>query len=368
MGKRFDDNNGNRYYDDGESMNPFFYMGLNTDEMIKDVGISSNPEAHATPLQRTESGSVVTYTWGYNYTNIIFYVPRTNHTTEGFGFEGGFDYSDPGTYINGSNAIGNQTYIAYDYTLTINTAVGEASLHQDYSAGILHTLMNRKNDTAPWEKSTSGEHGYMPVNWSMCLGAWSFIMTGEDPYALTDTGEGEINATAHKTGLATVETTIGDVHAFDFKFSQKPNYEISNINDTSGFAEHPVVYECLDMNNNEEFISFVAGMPQLIGDFGALLLSYAINQTNQFTYGVPFNDIYENFHPNESAAFFITCYPEYGASGGGVLRHDPVFVAYFTPAGGGAGIPGYPLEILVVTMFAGVIITVIYKKRLKIRS
>jgi len=80
-----------------------------------------------------------------------------------------------------------------------------------------------------------------------------------------------------------ISVPLGGTHAFDFKFSQKPNYTVTNIN-TSVTSEHSAYYESLDVNSNSEFLSFVSGMTQLVGDFGRILVDYAVNQTNHFTY------------------------------------------------------------------------------------
>jgi hypothetical protein len=361
----FNDNNSNDLYDDGEEINPFFYLGANTSEMQNIVGIKSNPKTEAIPLQRSVSGSVVTYTWGYNYTDIIFYVPRTNHSDNGtiIGFEWDFQYDDPGTYINGSSAIGNQTYVSYAYTLEIDTALGESTLYQDYETGDFGTLMIKENKTGPWVEVNDGDPGYMPEQWALALGTWSFIMAGQD-YALTDLAEGNINASTHRTGLTEVQTTLGGTHAFDFKFSQKPTYEITNINGTA-MGTYPVYYESLDVNTDSEFIEFVSGMLPLMGNFAKVVISYVINQTNHFTYGIPFEDAYNSFNPNETAAFFITSYPKFGESGGGHLVHDPVFVAYFGVPSEGGGIPGYPIEMLSAALAVGIATFAIKRKKFK---
>lgn len=361
----FTDNNSNDLYDDGESINPFFYLGSTTSEMQNSVGIKSTPKTTLTPLQRSESGSVITYTWGYNYTDIIFYVPRTNHSDNGtvIGFEWGFQYDDPGTYISGSSAIGNQTYISYTYSLEIDTALGESTLYQNYETGKFGSLMIRSNQTEPWVEVHDGDQGYMPDEWALALGTWSFIMAGQD-YALTDLAVGDINASTHTTGLTEVQTTLGGTHAFDFKFSQKPTYEITDINGTA-MGTYPVYYESLDVNDNSEFIEFVSGMLPLMGNFAKVVISYAINQTNQFTYGITFEDAYDSFNPTETAAFFITCYPKFGESGGGHLVHDPVFVAYFEIPSEGVSIPGYPIEIFSAALAVGIAIIVIKRKKFK---
>ncbi|MFX0031534.1 MAG: hypothetical protein ACFE8E_01860 [Candidatus Hodarchaeota archaeon] len=364
----FADQNNNDAYDEAldEEINPFFYMGTNSPRLRNDVGIYSNPKTIAKPLQRSVSGSIITYNWGYNYSDIVFYVPKTNRTMAvaplGRGFDWGFNYSDPGTYIDGSQVIGNQTYVYYEYTLEVDTAAGEATLYQDYETGDFGVLMYRENLTDTWHQAFEGDQGYMPQYWAMCLGTWSFIYADQD-WALTDLLEGEINATVHKTGLTEVRTTLGGLHAFDFAFSQKPTYHLTHINGTD-LGDRDALYECLDVNADEEFISFVSGMLPLVGDFGRLIACYAINQTNHFTYGIPFDDVWTGLQPNETAAFFITCYPDYGEGAGGKLSHDPVFKAYFSIGEG--EIPGYPIFLLGFTLMIGITI-LISKKRLKLK-
>ncbi|MFX0002075.1 MAG: hypothetical protein ACFE9C_08310 [Candidatus Hodarchaeota archaeon] len=360
----FADKNNTDMYEDGEEITPFFYMGSNNTELRETVGIKSNPKTIAKPLERTVSGSTVTYKWGYNYTDIVFYVPNINHTLTGFGFEWGFNYSDPGSYINGSHVIGNQTYLSYEYTLDIDTALGVATLYQDYETGKFGTLMYRENETSPWVEAHSGEQGYMPEYWAMCLGTWSFIWAEQD-WSLTDHALGEINATVHKTGLTTVETTLGGAHAFDFRFSQKPTYHLTHHNGTD-MGDKDVLYECLDVNADNEFIEFVSGMLPLVGEFGRLICCYAINQTNRFVDGIPFDLVWNDLEPNKTAAFFVTAYPDYGEGQGGILKHDPVFTAYFSPAID-AIIPGYKVEILTVASLVGITIVIITKKKLKKR-
>jgi hypothetical protein len=360
-----DDNSSNNQYDEGEEITPFFYMGCNSTELKERVGIDSNPSTHVIPLQRSVSGDVITYTWGYNYTDIVFYVPRVNHlaTHPGYGFEWGFNYSDPGSYINGSSAIGNQTYVYYEYTLEVDTNAGIATLYQDYETGEFGVLMDANVSGGPWEKLEPGDPDYMPEEWAMCLGTWAFIWAEQDPL-LTDHEVGEINATCHKTGLTTVETTLGGTHAFDFKFEQKPNYHLEHINGTD-MGDRPVLYECLDVNDDKEFIDFVSGMLPLVGEFGRLICCYAINQTNRFVGGLLFDDVWNDFEANDTAAFLITCYPDYGLAQGGKLKHDPVFTAYFAVKPEEGLIPGYPLELLTVLSLVGIISILIYYRKRK---
>ncbi|MFW9969520.1 MAG: hypothetical protein ACFFDF_04915 [Candidatus Odinarchaeota archaeon] len=358
----FADKNNTDAYEDGEEITPFFYMGSNNTELRETVGIRSNPETKAQPLEHSVSGPIVTYTWGYNYTDIVFYVPKINHTLTGFGFDWGFNYSDPGTYIDGSQVIGNQTFVYYEYTLEIDTSSGIAILYQNYETGKFGTLMYRENETASWVEAHPGEEGYMPEYWAMCLGTWSFIWAEQD-WSLTDHAVGEINATVHKTGLTTVETTLGGAHAFDFKFSQKPTYHLTHHNGTD-MGDRDVLYECLDVNADAEFIEFVSGMLPLVGEFGRLISCYAINQTNRFVDGIPFDKVWNDFEPNKTAAFFITCYPDYGEGQGGALKHDPVFTAYFSVSAE-PSIPGFPIEILTIASLIGITVILISKKKIK---
>jgi hypothetical protein len=357
----FEDSDYSNSYDLGEEVSPFFYMGASTDE-VRETGIHSNPKTEIIPLQRTTSGTIVTYTWGYNYTDIIFYVPEIDRSVgKPITFEWGFNYSDPGTYVKGSHHIGNQSYIYYEYKLDIDTSIGEATLYQDYESGEISAMVYRNTNISNWEFASPGDH-WVGKNYGLCLGTWSFIMAGQD-WALTDLEEGKINATAHLDGLTEVRTTLGGVHAFDFKFSQKPQYTIENING-SGPNVHDVNYQCMNTSHSA-FLELVSGMTQLIGDFGRLLVGYVVNQTNQFTYGIPFEEAYNNTDPENMAAFFITCYPEFGDYGGGKFIHDPVFQAYFDPTG--QAIPGYPIFLISFVSLLGIIIiaTNIRKKVLK---
>jgi hypothetical protein len=353
----FGDENDNGNYDIGEEVSPFFYMGASTDE-VRNAKIYSNPKAEVIPMQRSVSGSTVTYTWGYNYTDIIFFVPEINRTLATPAFDWGFNYSDPGTYVDGSHHIGNQTYIYYDYTLEIDTTAGEATLYQDFENGEISAMVYRDDNVSSWAYASPGDH-WVPTDWAMCLGTYSFIMAGQD-WALADLLEGEINRTTDAMGLTEVRTTLGGLHAFDFKFSQKPDYQISNINDSTT-GTHSANYQSLDVVHDSEFINFVSGMTELVGPFGRLLVGYVVNQTNKFTHGVPFEEAYNSTDLENMAAFFITCYPEFGMYGGGKLVHDPVFKAYFNPTG---AISGYPITILTFTIMIGITVVLISKRRI----
>ncbi|MBA7591350.1 hypothetical protein ES708_33504 [subsurface metagenome] len=127
-------------------------MGANTNEVI-DTGIISNPKAIATPLQRSVSGSTITYTWGYRYTDIVFFVPQINYTLSVPEFDWDFNYSDPGTYVDGSHHIGNQTYIQYEYRLVVDTTIGEATLFQDYESGKISAMVYRDKRTDAWTRA-----------------------------------------------------------------------------------------------------------------------------------------------------------------------------------------------------------------------
>ncbi|MFX1304626.1 MAG: hypothetical protein ACFFBV_09855 [Promethearchaeota archaeon] len=355
----FGDSNSNGYYDIGEEVNPYFFMGASTED-VRNAGIMSNPKTKALPLTRVENGSIITYKWGYNYSDIIFYVPEIDRAVATPYFKWGFNYSDPGTYVNGSHHIGNVTHFSYDYTLEIDTSRGVATLYQDYESGEIAAMVYRDNSTDSWAPASFPDDHWVPDDFAMSLGTYSFIWAGQD-WALT-TPNGTISRANHTTGLSEVRTTLGGVHAFDFKFSQKPQYSMINKSGTIPNI-YNASYECLDVVHDAEFIHFVQGMTELVGEFGRLIIGYVINQTNHFTFGIPFEEAYNSTDPENMAAFFVTCYPEYGMNGGGKLIHDPVYTAYFDVYGEEL-IPGYHIEILTVVLIVG--ITLIVSKRKKI--
>ncbi|MFX0048661.1 MAG: hypothetical protein ACFE8G_10900 [Candidatus Hermodarchaeota archaeon] len=357
----YEDSDHSGTYEKGEEISPFFYMGASTDK-VRETGIYSNPYTEATPLQRTVSGTKVTYTWGYNYTDIVFYVPQIDRSPgKPQDFEWGFNYTDPGTYVDGSHHIGNQSYIYYEYTLEIDTTLGEATLYQDYESSKITAMVFRDDNLTAWADASPG-YKWVSTDYGLCLGTWSFIMAGQD-WALTDLEVGEINATAHLDGLTEVKTTLGGAHAFDFKFSQKPQYTIENINGSAPNI-HDVSYQCMNTSDSA-FLELVSGMTQLVGDFGRLLVGYVVNQTNHFTHGIPFDEAYNATDPNDMAAFFLTCYPEFGLYGGGKFVHDPVFKAYFTPLEEEPAILGYPLLVLAFSITLGITIILLKKRGIK---
>jgi hypothetical protein len=353
----FEDDNGNGYYDAGDEISPFFFMGAQT-EGVRNASIYSNPTTTADPLQRSVSGSTITYNWGYNYEDIIFYVPEINRSAVNE-FEWGFNYSDPGTYAMGSHHIGNVTYFSYEYTLDIDLSAGEATLYQDYELGEIGAMAYRDDYGHLWSMADYDDH-WVTENFSLCLGTWSFIYAEQD-WALS-TPFGTITRENHTTGLNEVLTTLGGVHAFDFKFSRKPQYQIANATETT-LHTHDVSYQTMDVATDAEFIDFVSGMTDLVGEFGRLVCGYVINQTNRFTYGIPMEEAYNETDPENMAAFFVTCYPEYGAYRGGRLIHDPVFTAYFTPK---SAIPGYHIAVLCFTTILGISIVLLSKRKFKI--
>lgn len=346
----FQDDNDNGYFDSTEEVSPFFYMGASTDD-VRAAGIISNPKTTASELERTESGTTVTYSWSYLYEDIIFFVPEINRSLMTPEFDWGFNYSRVDTYVPGSHHIGNISYFEYNYELVIDTSIGEATMFQDYELGELGTMIYRNESGDPWEIADY-ENGWIPEEFAMCLGTWSFIWAGQD-WAMT-TPTGAIDRNSYHTGLSEVTTTLGGVHAFDFIFSQKPQYEITNRSETTPHT-YNVSYQTMDIYDSE-FNDFVQGMVQLVGEFGRLVVGYVINQTNHFTYGIPFEEAYNSTDPQNVAAFFVSCYPEYGLYKGGHLLHDPVFKAYFTPVE--QAIPGYPIFILGFTLTIGIILVI----------
>ncbi len=203
----------------------------------------------------------------------------------------------------------------------------------------------------------------MPQNWSLSIAHWAFITTEVDEDYWLGTPDGmEVNATTTTSGLSTVTTEVAGVHAFDFAFSSKPTYQIENLTEPEPRTSHtyPVVYEALSVND-EEFVNLVSGMTQLIGELGQLLLTYAINQTNQFINGIPFEEAWDNFEPNSTAALLVITYPEYGRYQGGQLTHDPIYIAYYT-AEQEQPIPGFPLILICFTLLIVCAVTIRFKK------
>ena len=356
----FEDDNGNGYLDIGEEVSPYFFMGADTDQ-VRNTGINSHPKTYTTPLERTTSGSMVTYKWGYNYTDIIFYVPQIYRGIGAPYFFWGFNYSRVDTYVSGSHHIGNMTHFYYEYTLDIDTASGVATLYQNYDMGEIGAMVYRDNIGDPWAPASIGDH-WVPENFSICFGTYSFIWAAQD-YAIT-TPTGTIDRLAHEYGLQEVVTTLGGVPAFDFKFSQKPNYDVYNRSDSTPHT-YDVSYQTWNVSDGE-FIDVVSGMIHLVGEFGRLLVGYVINQTNHFTYGIPMEEALNATDPENLAAFYITCYPEYGMHQGGKLVHDPVFVAYFTASK--MAIPSFSIELFPIMISVGIITILITSKKIKVKS
>ena len=356
----FEDDNKNRFLDIGEEVSPYFFMGADTDQ-VRNTGIVSHPKTFSTPLERSVSGSTVTYKWGYNYTDIIFYVPQVFRGVGAPYFLWGFNYSRVDTYVSGSHHIGNMTHFYYEYTLDIDTNAGVATMYQDYEMGEIGAMVYRDDKTDPWAFASIGDH-WIPPNFSICLGTYSFIWAAQD-YAIS-TPTGTIDRIAHEYGLQEVTTTLGGIPAFNFKFSQKPEYEIYNRSDTTPHT-HDVSYQTWNVSDYE-FIDVVSGMIHLVGEFGKLLVGYVINQTNHFTHGIPMEEALNATDPQNLAAFYITCYPEYGMYQGGKLVHDPVFVAYFSTSS--SFIPGYSIELFLIMISVGVITVLISSKKIHSKS
>ena len=335
-------------------------MGADTDQ-VRNTGIISHPKTFSTPLGRSVSGSTVTYKWGYNYTDIIFYVPQVYRGVGAPYFLWGFNYSRVDTYVSGSNHVGNMTHFYYEYTLDIDTSAGVATLYQDYEMGEIGSMVYRDDTTDPWLFASIGDH-WMPENFAICLGTYSFVWAAQD-YAIS-TPTGTIDRLAHEYGLQEVKTTLGGIPAFDFKFSQKPEYDIYNRSETTPHT-HDVSYQTWNASDHE-FIDVISGMIHLVGDFGKLLVGYVINQTNHFVDGIPMEDALNATDPENLAAFYITCYPEYGMYQGGKLVHDPVFVAYFSASS--SFIPGYSIELFLIMISTGIITVLISSKKIYSKS
>jgi hypothetical protein len=360
-------------YDDGEGINPFFYFGSNSPNITDTVGLDSNPEAQAIDLQRSTHGHNIIYEWGYNYTDIVFYVPSINSTPA---FDEGWVYSNPNTYINGSDLIGNQTYLAYEYRLEIDTKNSLLTFTQGYESGEIDTLMYHNDSTYTWEEVKDGDPAYMPDNWMLCLGTTTFVLVGvETDYGITSLDGRELNSTTHESGLSEVDINVGNGNdtAFEFLYDQNPQYDLWNLSGNS-MGDTNVTYETLD-TSDAEFIDFVGGLLHILGNFSRMVLSYAGNQTHNFNYPLPIEDIYKGLDPTQgdlAAAFFIEGFPEYGLSGGGRLNHSTMFKAYFPsqlipllpilPAEV-EEIPGFNFELILCSLGIGIIIIFTFKNR-----
>jgi hypothetical protein len=292
------DTNNNSEYDDGEPINPFFYLGSNSPNMTDVVNISSNPEAIVIPLNRTGVENTITYTWGYNYTDIIFYVPSINYTKDPI-FDEGWDYSDPRTYINGSDLIGNQTYISYEYKLEIDTKNNNLTFTQGYESGEIDKLMFHNDTEKKWVKVEKEDENYIPENWMLCLGTAAFVIAAVDDYGIRDLNKGELNANISKKGLTEVDIEIGSKNntAFEFLYDQNPTYNLWNRSDNTEMGPNNVSYATLN-TSDADFIDSVVGILHILGNFTRLVLSYVANQTHNFNYPIPREEVYEGLISN----------------------------------------------------------------------
>ncbi len=368
------DSNENGQYDEGEDINPFFYLGSNSPNMTNDVGIKSNPKVTVIPLNRTGIENTIIYTWGYNYTDIIFYVPSINYSKDPI-FDEGWDYSDPYSYISGSDLIGNQTYISFEYKLEINTKNSFLTFTQEYESGSVDTLMFHDDNSGNWTELQEEEKYDMLDNWMLCLGTAAFIIAAVDDYGIRDLKEGELSATTNKTGLTEVDIEVGSKNntAFEFLYDQNPTYDLYNSSNNNPFPDTNVSYATLN-SSDADFIDSVVGVLHILGNFTRLVLSYVANQTHNFNEPVPLEYVFEELDPIDgdlNAAFFIEGFPEYGDSGGGKLNHKTIFKAYF-PKGliplvyfppPITEIPGFLPNIFMASLIIGIIIILTFRKR-----
>ena len=109
-------------------------------------------------------------------------------------------------------------------------------------------------------------------------------------------------------------------------------------------------------------------MNKLIGKFGQLMITYAINKKNNFKNGIDFEDAWDNFDAESTAALFVSCYPEFGEYKGGMIEHDPVFTAFFDIKGIWGvfkKIPGYNVFILLGSIALGASVFMVKLRRKK---
>ncbi|HME54399.1 MAG TPA: hypothetical protein VKM55_19390 [Candidatus Lokiarchaeia archaeon] len=319
-----------------DDLNPFFYMTMIQPSRVNSTAFSSlnlHPSVQVTPLQRTTGGSQINYTWAYNYTDITFWLPALNHNNSTFRW--GFNYTDPGTYMQGSFGLGEQAYIYYSYTLVLDSSLQQATLYSNYKSGDITNLWLRndsKGSSLALNPFIHAPNSQIPRSWILCTGNWAFIMAGVDKKAvLNDTAGNSITANTTRNGVTDVYANVNGTNVFNYEFSKKTTYTQYAVGNPANHTTVPVLYASIGITNNTGFLNLVAGMPQLMGSFARLMISYAINQTNHFTDGITFDKAWGIFDPSGTAAFFITGYPQFGPYQGGAIDHDPVFTALFTP-------------------------------------
>lgn len=361
----FEDANHNRQYDDGESLTPYFYMTLNSSDFNYTAvpGLDAHTSVDVTPMTRQVEGSKIIYSWAYNYSDICFYVPKVNHTNHENPFQWGFEYQDPGKYMDGSSGFGVQDFIYYRYTLTLDSSLNKVTLQNDYISGDIKKLYLRDDNSSSFTLTSPTNPKYIPNDWALCVGNWAFIMAGVDrDYEFLDTTGSAINTNITNHGLTTVSAVVTGTKVFDYDFSQKTNYTQYENGNPSNHTSNSVLYQSVAIEGNDEFLKLVSGMSDLIGGFAHLMISYAINETNHFVNGIPFEDAWDIFDPNDTAALFVSCYPEFGEYKGGRIEHDPTFTAFWTPGTTwgqtSPGIPSYPLASIGIFAAIGVIYVV----------
>lgn len=365
----FNDTNKNGKYDPGEEINPFFYVTMVTPKINTTVfpGLNVNPSVQVTPLHRTTGGSQINYTWAYNYTDQEFYLPNIYHNNSTFKW--GFNYSQPDTYLRGSFGFGVQSYIYYQYTLVLDSSTQQATLFSNFKSGDIKQLWMR-NDRIYNSKFNSASIFNISSSWNLCVGNWAMMMAGADKkVVLNGTSGDSITANTTRNGITDVHANVDGTNVFNYEFSKKTNYTQYANGDPTNHTNTPVLYASMPICNHTDFINLVSGMPQLMGSFARLMITYAINQTNHFTGGITFDKAWSLFNASKTAAFFVTAYPKFGLYHGGAIDHDPVFTAFFTPGNDwGQGTGSYTeLIIILAVIAAGIVgiavIDVAYKKK-----
>ncbi len=364
----WDDANSNRAYDAGELIVPEFLFTVNdshfrNDSLFQPRLPNPNNTVIASPMVRTATDTKITYTWSFNYTDMCQFTPCVDPVTHDFPW--GFKYEDIGSYFSGSVALSIFDFVYYKFTLVLDSTLQRVKLYSDYIYGDIEQCWVRNAMTDPYIEVDP--RTAIPAKWTMCSGNWAYLLSGTDPQSTYGPGGQPINATTTQAGLSTVHTTVGGEEVFNYDFGSKPTYTMRERGNPSNSTVDNAMYGSVGYQSGDGFLNFIAGMSQLAGNFTMAVGAYAINQTNRFTGGVPYDLAFQAMNPNIGSLWmYMVGYPKYGEYCGGRLEHDPVYVAFWTPPSedpNDQGIPGTPVEILLAFTFLGIAFIVIHQRR-----
>jgi hypothetical protein len=366
----FEDLDGDHIWDEGvEELHPLMYLSMVDPSYVNTTafpGLSMNPKVEVDKLSKSVQGDTIKYQWAVNYTDMAFFVPHKQTIQNAFDW--GFNYSDPGTYVNGSFAFGIQEFVYYEYILTLNDTSRKATLESNYIGGEIKQLYIKQDEFSGFVLTGPSDPDYMPSTWHFHTANWVVVKAGiDEEYTLTNSTGGRLDKNVTSYGLSQIKAFIGSLNVFNYDFISKPTYTIYENGNPSNFTVQPVEYNTLD-TENEYFTNFIAGMANLIGSFARLMLAYAINQTNHFISGITFENAWDIMDPFDCSVLYVQGYPLFGEYKGGRIEHDPLYIANYTPGSGWGllpenGIPGYNLVYLVFSLLLGLVFIEIIQRR-----